>query len=370
MSEIRKIQPSAADKRVSAKTLEREEFARRLVVVRDQIIGGQYYRCDLVWGEMEPGTQCLQPNLAGKTRTWTQRGKNTDGSVIVYVPSDALKDLPAKLPRGAELLAPKLGSLTTKLVDELRAKAAVDDHLMQDAIKAAMDCGDFDIWCPPVAEKARGSASYLITNLLYGPNPFSTDANPLGGSNDMVALEGDAAKALSGVARNITTGAGGTVYKYNTAAQPPDDQGARADLAMISGWSYLGPIVRATDGNNFYLAQKGRDLGNGFHLLERDSGTYRILAETEVTDQTIEVGIEVTGQSPSIVLKAYVDGTELLSASGEDAHNSGWAGFRANANTGNYTIDNLAVYGEAAGGGGPFRTGPFREGPFKRGAFR
>jgi hypothetical protein len=161
--------------------------------------------------------------------------------------------------------------------------------------------------------------------------PWATTAPGGGASIDIVSNYGRFASTLSG----------GWAY-YNTTRVHPSNHWSEVEIKQFAG-HIVGPFVRYTDTNNFYVGRMDDSGADTYQIYKRVGGVYTLLgslAETFPAAPGVRLKLEVTGSgaSTSLALKLWNGSSYDTKVSVTDS-----AGSLTNGYTG--------VYGQVISGG-------------------
>jgi hypothetical protein len=161
--------------------------------------------------------------------------------------------------------------------------------------------------------------------------PWATTAPGGGASIDIVSNYGRFASTLSG----------GWAY-YNTTRVHPSNHWSEVEIRQFAG-HIVGPFVRYTDINNFYVGRMDDSGADTYQIYKRVGGAYTLLgslAETFPAAPGVRLKLEVTGSgaSTSLALKLWNGSSYDTKVSVTDS-----AGSLTNGYTG--------VYGQVISGG-------------------
>jgi len=215
-----------------------------------------------------------------------------------------------------------------------------------DVERIAFDEGDFDRLHAPDRVQARGHFSYAHRHVLYGPETFGTNYDPLSLHADFAALSDDQSRAYSGAVRcRAGQASNDCVYRWDTAAQPPNDSSVAADVNAHTDRGYPGVIGRLTAADEFYHLRTN-SANSTLQLYENTNAAGYVLLGSDGTHyaQAATIRLEMVGTA----LKGYIDGNEDISVV-DGTHTTGWAAIRVRRTNTSYdpTLDNLTVYDEA-----------------------
>jgi hypothetical protein len=370
MSEIRKIHPIDAEKRVkavSAKTPEKQELSRRITPVMDLLRGMAYVRSPWAWTTDEAGLPMRVPVICQQVSRFEMRYQRADEDRPLWcVPAKQAE----RVPKRCELVKLDFGDLDKNLERYQDALARKDEHEVQKMLwETGLSLGIWDEWFEPKATKARGLQSPIHTHRVFY-DPFDTDYDPLSEDSNWTDLrEGAYLRANAGKAWNKAAPSQKFCrYLWTPGASSANHSVGAVTLDNKDNGKIKSPrvMVRA-----FYVADCGPNThGKDRIRKRRGDETYDVL----VSQSTSASGaVTVRLQADDTTLKYFQGAVELTATDQTDYQSETDCGIEMYLSAGSAAdlayLDDVSVY-EAAGGGGPFRTGPFREGPFKRGAFR
>ena len=188
---------------------------------------------------------------------------------------------------------------------------------------------DFDELIPPWADRAAGHFSYAHTRQAH-KDAFSHTNNPLSNHADWTGDANGADWKSDGSQLKPNIPGAGRGQRYRLTGYTPGSADYSTEATVLCVYEAAGAKVQ-----RIHIALRMDAVGNryealilpgaawAFHIWEYSAGAGKSLASKAIAANTYLVRIEAVGTT----LKAYLDGTEELSASDGTLPNAESAGF-------------------------------------------